>query len=170
MATKQCDPGQIPEANLDLFNYLREAYRRPVNNKFLPYGPIRVDDQHGGDVDGMFCTISATISERTAGEFLLQLRNSPMPGHLRELIEDRNGDVLTDERMLRADAGITVSIKRVTLIRELANAYRRTVGRGNRYLDPCWKWVCPRTADSLDRLADNIRNFRHEQRLSRNTR
>ena len=55
--------------------------------------------------------------------------------------------------------------KRVTLIRELANQYRRTVGRGAAwYDDRNWKWICRRTGESLDRLATNITEFRKFRR------
>jgi hypothetical protein len=35
----------------------------------------------------------------------------------------------------------------------LARAIRRVIGRGQRYPDPNWKWICPRTANSLERFA-----------------
>ena len=51
-------------------------------------------------------------------------------------------------------------------LRKLAQAFRRIVGRDRTYSNRNWKWVCRRTADSIDRLADRLMEYR---RLRRHT-
>ncbi len=59
---------------------------------------------------------------------------------------------------------IALLTKEVSFLRTLAKAFRRIVGRGGRYPVPNWKWICLRTADSLDRLADRLMEYRRIRR------
>ena len=57
-----------------------------------------------------------------------------------------------------------LKITSITFIRKLATTIQNTVGQGKRYADRNWKWSCGRTADALDRLADELKAFRAERR------
>jgi len=167
MATTENNSCPIPEGNLDLFNYLREAYAGPLNDNVWPdwlSDTIRVDDQHDGDVAGMFCTLGITVSETTPNHFQLDIRNSPNATEVLQVIEHHGGEVTTNDKILRAEAQLTLSTTNVTYLRQLACAYHRTTARGASYLDPNWAWICRRTRKSLNRLADTITEFRQQRR------
>ncbi len=147
----------------DLHCYLmHENQDNPWNRKVLCGdldAQIRVDYQNHGDVNHRFCKIGVTVANSNPGEFQLKLTNTPMTEDLRELIEDHGGEVVDDDDEITAT--VDTSIKQVTYLRNLANQYRRTVGRGaEEYADRNWKWICRRTARALDHLADNITGFR----------
>lgn len=156
----------MPQLNKDLFDHLLDTYREPLNRNcstFWPDESLRVDDQNDGDVARMFCTLRITVSTTTPNEFQLDIRNSPNATEVLQLIEDHDGEVTTNDKILRAEAKLTLATNNVTYLRQLARAYRRTTGRGTHYLDANWKWVCKRTAKSLDRLADTITEFRKQR-------
>jgi hypothetical protein len=124
--------------------------------------PIKIDDQGDHDVFPYFCTISVRVPERNGDSLVLKLQYAPLNADARELIEDQGGELENTPR------GTTVTLQlrvtNVTFIRKLARTIRNTVGRGKRYANPNWKWMCGRTADSLDRFADVLMAYRSERR------
>ena len=59
---------------------------------------------------------------------------------------------------------ISMDVKSSPTLRELAKAIRSVTGRGQRYDDSNWKWITRRTADSLERFAQQLRTFRRNAR------
>jgi hypothetical protein len=118
---------------------------------------VKIEDQTAGD-RGLCRLIATVVGPDTSN---LQLTNCPMTDELRAFARSCTG--------LAADTGIDnaiqlrLSVKQVGVIRKLASIIRRTVGRGRRYQDPNWKWICPRTADSLEQFADKITAWRRER-------
>jgi hypothetical protein len=49
-------------------------------------------------------------------------------------------------------------------LRKLARAVRRVTAKGQSYPDPNWKWLADRTADSLERFAQHVDEFRRSAR------
>ena len=148
--------------NFDLHEHLAEEYAGPYNpNVWAGWvrDRIRVDDKDDGDADCHFCKISIAVSETIEEQFQLTLTNTPMTDDLRRLITGHGGKVHESRREI--NASITLTVEETDFIRELAGEYRRTVGRGTSYWNPNWKWICPRTAKSLDRLAKELTTYRH---------
>lgn len=141
--------------------YMDARWVKPIH--FRPGEPISIGEQREGDKHQYCCRLKVTASAITEGEIQLVITNSPMTATLRELIEDR-GEVQWDIDAGHADAALTLSIRDVSRLRQLAKTYRRTVGRGARYSNCNWKWICPRTADALDSLAACLMAFRRVRR------
>ena len=152
-------PGDEAVLNSDLQQHLTEEYRDSYdqNNASRRIGePIKVDNQNKDDADYLFCKMTVTVSQYDPGMFELKLINAPLDDKLRRTIYEGEAKVNYDERLLRADIFITATIKDAEYLWDLAAAYRSRIARGAKYPDPNWRWVCRRTADSLDRLADCI--------------
>lgn len=118
-------------------------------------GPsFRIDDRQERDVYPGFCEIHITVQDPEGSSALLELSPAPHNLEVCEVVERHGG------RVTQGPLGVTI---RLTLshgaagcVRELARAIRRVTRRGQRYPDPNWKWICPRTADSLARFADAL--------------
>jgi hypothetical protein len=167
MKTISTQPSTDSKINEDLQDYLVEQYLAPEDQNIFticPGEPIKVDDQSDKDVDHLFCKMSVTISKYVVNQFELKLSNAPFTEDIRDEINEGDAEITYNENKLTADIRITASTRDVTYIRNLAKVFRKTTGRGANYLDANWKWVCPRTADSLDRLATNIMDFRRRRR------
>ena len=114
--------------------------------------PIKIDDKGDHDVFPFFCTISVRVPERNGDSLVLTLQYAPLNADARELIETQGS------AFENTPPGTTITLQlrvtSVTFIRKLARIIRNSVGRGKRYANPNWKWMCGRTGDSLDRFAD----------------
>jgi hypothetical protein len=167
MSTINTQPSTDSEVNEDLQDYFVDQYLALEDQNIFtnwPGEPIKVDDQESTDVDHLFCKITVTVSDHEVNQFELNLSNAPFTEDLGDEINEGDAEINYNEAKLRAGINIIVSTRDVTYIRNLAKAYRRTTGRGADYLDRNWIWVCRRTADSLDRLASNIMEFRKQRR------
>lgn len=115
---------------------------------------IRIDDRTPDDVYRGFCNIHLMIPEPDAGTLKLILDNVPHDPEVEAIARDLQGTWRT------TPAGRTLcvllTVQQVPEIRRLAAAIRQVVGRGKRYPDRNWKWIAPRAAGSLDRLADAL--------------
>jgi len=124
--------------------------------------PIRIDDRRSTDVSPDFCHLSVLIQDTVAPRFTLYLKNPPLDDDISELICDKDGKITG----VRPELGVEIPLltTEVGFLRELARAFRRIVGRGRTYPNANWKWVCRRTANSLDRLADRLTEYRKLRR------
>lgn len=148
--------------NVDLHEHLAEEYAGPYNPNVWPgwvSDRIKVDDQDDRDADCHFCKISIAVSETIEEQFQLNLTNTPMTDDLRRLITGHGGEVHGGR--LETNASVPLTVEETAYIRELAEEYRNTVGPDASYWNPNWKWVCRRTAKSLDRLANELTTYRH---------
>ena len=91
----------------------------------------------------------------------LSIQHIPLTGESRSLIEDEGGNIREFPDGYVAE--IKLKVKSVTFIRKLARAIRQTIGRGKRYHNPNWKWICPRTAASLERFATVLKTYNTER-------
>ncbi|WLD14657.1 hypothetical protein [Planctellipticum variicoloris] len=137
---------------------LAKAY--PSQAKNLTGGPIhiRVDDRDGDDIYPGFCDIHLKMSDPDAEEFQLILDNVPYNDDVKAVASDLDGTwqtTRTGERFV-----LTLPVADAGGIVRLAKAIRQVVGRGKRYLDRNWKWIAPRTAKSLERLASVVSRIR----------
>ena len=122
--------------------------------------PIKIDDRDRQDVLSSFCTMTVRVPDSSEDTMILSIQHIPLTGESRSLIEDEGGNIraLPDGYV----AEIKLKVKSVTFIRKLARAIRQTIGRGKRYHNPNWKWICPRTAASLERFATVLKSYSTE--------
>jgi hypothetical protein len=113
--------------------------------------------------------MTVRVPDSSEDTLILSIQHIPLTGESRSLIEDEGGNIREFPDGYAAE--ITLKVKSVTFIRKLARAIRQTIGRGKRYLNPNWKWICPRTAASLERFATVLKTYNTErksdQRLER---
>lgn len=120
-----------------------------------PARPFRIDDSSSGR-DRIRWGVLATVPKDVPATIHLELVNCPVDAAVSGLVRGRGeqspaaSDVLVRLRIDPTDSGY---------LRRLAVAVRRTVGRGRRYADSNWKWLAPRTAAALLRLADCLDTF-----------
>ena len=141
-----------------LARYHRGRHRDPAQDQ-----TIKIDDQDN-DVSHLFCHLYVSVPTRGGDAITLTMHRPPLGAAAEDLITRRGGEI--EDTPVGPIVTIRLDIKSITFIRKLAVAIRNTVGTGKRYLDPNWCWLCPRTADSLDRLADELKAFRAERRSS----
>ena len=122
---------------------------------------IKIDDRDGQDVLSSFCTMTVRVPDSSEDTLILSIQHIPLTERSRSLIEGQGGNIREFPDGYRAE--ITLSVKSVTFIRKLARAIRQTTGRGKRYDHPNWKWICPRTAASLERFATVLKTYNTER-------
>lgn len=168
MTTSETYKEQIPEINHELFEYMSGVYG-PTNIRYRrprPFGErIKVDDRGNGEAFDVLYGISMEISPTREKRFELTFMRVPAVEEFAELIEYYGGEVEYQKEKSTLDAHLEVAITNVMILRDLANAFHRRVKRGApRYHISNWKWICPRTGESIDRLANHIMDFRRERR------
>ena len=126
---------------------------------------IRIDDQSGQDVVSCFCSMAVRVPDSSEDALVLTIQQMPLTEQSRSLIEDQGGNIREFAGGYAAE--LTLSVKSVTFIRKLARAIGQTTGRGKRYANPNWKWICPRTAASLERFATVLMSYRAERSSNR---
>lgn len=100
------------------------------------------------DVPTLFCQITVVV--RPDDSFRLTL-NPPCSDEVRAVVR-RHGGLVTEHPTAVIELDFP-SPRSARPVLELAAAVRGVTARGRRYPDPKWKWVAPRTADSLLRFA-----------------
>ncbi len=146
-----------------LRDYLLDAYGgfadRRIKDPALDR-PIKVDDHGPRDVSQSFCSISVSVPDLHAQDLILRLHNVPPCPEAVALVEGLGGTVHTSN----FGSSITLPLKssQGPAIKRLARAIKGVVGRGRQYDDPNLKWICRRTAASLERLAEHLKLYREE--------
>jgi hypothetical protein len=121
-------------------------------------GPFSIDDKNRSDRLHSFCHIHVEFPRRDAETFTVILTNVPWDELVVEIAEELDGrwsDIPTGRCLT-----LTMTAKNATQLGKLAEAIRKVVGRGRRYLDCNWKWMAPRAANSLNKLADILMSYR----------
>jgi hypothetical protein len=119
---------------------------------------VKIDDRQRGDVYPGFCGMQVTDGDDDGSSVCLEMSPAPYDEQVCKLV-NRHGGKFTEDRF-GATIRIPIRRKDSRLVCKLAKAVRRVTGRGKRYLDSNWKWVCPRTAASLERFADVLETVR----------
>ncbi len=125
---------------------------------------IRVDDRNATDMSISFCTVTVRIDEPTSNDFQIILHPVPWNEYVEAKARELRGT--WSKTRLGHSLSLYMTITSISDIRSLAEAIRKVTGRGRRYPDPNWKWVAQRTADTLHRFADSLREYRHCRRNS----
>lgn len=150
-----------------LARFLQEAYQDSRGERLSSasgLSTIQIDDRRSTDVNPDFCSLSVAVPGTAVPNFTLHLKNPPLDAETRALIGDKDGKITGSRPELQVE--IPLLTRDVGYLRNLAQAFRRIVGRNRIYSNRNWKWVCRRTADSIDRLADRLMDYR---RLRRHT-
>ena len=134
---------------------------RRIKNRSLDR-PIQIDDKGPHDVYPHFCTISARVPDRIGETLILTLQNCPCNSELMALVEKRGGTVTPSEH--GPTIRLSIAVNHVGTVASLSHAISKMTKRRRRYSDPNWKWICPRTANSLDRLAGVLPVYKADQR------
>jgi hypothetical protein len=129
--------------------------------------PIRIDDRQPRDRYSRYCDIFVRVPDNRNGLFLLELYHTPYNAEVEDLVKVKGG------RIWQGAAGpssapvlcrIPVRPKDARFLRKLARAVRGVTAKGQTYPDPNWKWLADRTADSLERFAQYVDEFRRSAR------
>ncbi len=139
---------------MKLSEYLEREYtkvRRPGGEDWLV-----VDDETGRDVPGYHCPMRVQVLNDK--EFTLALLNCFVHPALLDRLKSLGAKII-DDRGIR-EATLKFRTNQVKEIRDLATAIRGIYYQGEEYQRKIWPWSCPRTADSIDRLADFIMEYR----------
>lgn len=117
---------------------------------------FQIDDVGDYDVAGNPCSISVRVTGEDV--FTLSLRdNAPVKGVVEQMLKSRGGTVTRVRHSCHAQVELTASDHR--FIDQIAKEIGALVGRGRRYENPNWKWICPRTRDSLRRFSSILRSY-----------
>ena len=115
---------------------------------------IKIDDRDASDVYPYFCSIFVSVPDRTGDALRLTLQHAPSGPEVVEVVQTLGGTVHP------ADFGATLTVNlkasQGPAIRRLARAIKAVVARGRRYDDPNLRWICRRTATSLERFANHL--------------
>jgi hypothetical protein len=159
------NPGTIPMTQLR--DYLLDAYGGCADKRIKDRSldrPIQMDDKGRHDVYQHFCSIFVKAPRQDERTFILTLNNSPLTPKIRQLVEARGGTIAESSDPARATITIRLTTRCVSFLNQLARTYRSAVFKGRRYADPQWKWICPRTSNSLERLAVVLDEFNQRRR------
>lgn len=144
-----------------LAEFLRKQYGE-VNGRFpgltSDHIMVRIDDRRVSDCSLDFCEVTVLVSLTSRSNFVINLKKAPVNEVVIGLVHGKDGTIVESEG--RRNLRIALSTAEVTFLRRLAVAIRHVPGRGRSYLVPNWKWVAPRTADSLQRFADTVMEYR----------
>jgi hypothetical protein len=127
---------------------------------------LRIDDRSSQDVYPAFCDIHVTVPDFEGKTFWLELRHPPLNAEVTEFLEDQDCEFRYTALCTIISLHLTVAIGS-KVIKDLGRAIRRVTGRGQRYSDPNWKWICPRTSDSLVLFARALTEARSQRFPSR---
>jgi hypothetical protein len=141
-------------------NLLDACCPRGRGNVASPRTSVRIDDRQESDVYPGFCEIHVSVQDPDGSSVLLELSPAPHNAEVCEVVERHGGQVT--HAPLGVSVRLSVGPKDARRVRDLARAIRRVIGRGQRYPDPNWKWLCPRTANSLERFARLLARANHQ--------
>ena len=118
--------------------------------------PFKIDDQSENDSQQQFCAIFVRVTG--SDRFVLSLsNNAPINPDIATLVESQGGEARTIARYSHIE--VELSVGDVGFIRELSSMIRGLVGAGRHHENRDWKWLCPRTADSLDNFANLLSRY-----------
>jgi len=140
-----------------LSEFLYLEYGGKPNDARPPY-LFRIDDRRAEDVLLHFCVMQVGGADKYGRVLELTLFNVPYNADVELAAAELNGKWSDTAR--GRNLTVRVSARSTTKVRNLARAIRRVVGRKKTYLNCNWRWVAPRTADSLNRLADKLWQYR----------
>lgn len=147
-----------------LQSHLDQAYAGRRTTDRNGQWTVCVDDHNAKDVSPDFCDIYIR-GKGQPDDFQLVLVNPPVNDAILDLCAAHDGTYRTAGR---PSLSIPLTVHDATFLRHLAKAIKGLVRRGQRYTNKNWRWVCPRTAASLERFTQHLASFVKQQRPARN--
>lgn len=128
-------------------------YKKLHHNK-----PFRVDDFSESDVGNLFCHIFVYADDNNT--IRIEMRtNVPRNEDVENLLKQADATTRTWDDGDSAEVKLEVNVEDTDYLRRLSYAVRGVVAPGAQYPDPNWKWLAPRTASSLEKLADVLDEY-----------
>ncbi len=145
-----------------LNDYLAKAYGQTNINRLPAHARrICVDDYGPHDHSPPFCHINAHVKDDD-DSFDLVLEHVPTNAAVLELVDEVRGEI-TDNGLSK-DIRLHLYASQGPYIRRLAQAIRKVVARGAKYQNRNWKWIAPRTAASLEKLAAHLKQYERRRK------
>ncbi|SIO63379.1 hypothetical protein SAMN05444166_7329 [Singulisphaera sp. GP187] len=123
--------------------------------------PIKVDEKGPRDVCPSFGSIFVSVPQRTGVSLKLILHHCPTSPEVMDLVETLGGELQPAD--FRPTIILTLRSSQGPAVKRLARAIRAIIGRGRTYDDPNLRWICPRTATSLEKLAEHLADYYSER-------
>ena len=123
--------------------------------------PFKIDDQTDGDNHDRFCGIFVRVIDDANFELDLT-NNAPTSPKIKELVESKRGEVQAESDY--GSINVTLTLDDHIFIERLSNEIDRLIAPGRKYTDPNWKWLCPRTAESLRQFAGVLKSYQGKER------
>ena len=143
---------------MTLFEFLVRQYITPDATDRYMRRHSSIDIHNQADAVHRRCSIWASKVEGIDDGVLLQMTQMPIDGDLADFLEELNCTV--DRQADRAKVQLQITAADSPRIRRIAKQIRQLVGPGTGYRDRNWKWVCPRTSDTLAAFAGHLRSYR----------
>lgn len=118
--------------------------------------PFKIDDQSQQDAHDLFCGIFVRVIAKDRFERSLS-NNAPLNSTIKSLVQSKGGKFSTFEN--KSHIEVDLSVTDIEFIRDLSNLIAGLVSPGKRYKNQNWKWLCPRTTASLDRLVNLLLEY-----------
>jgi hypothetical protein len=150
--------------SIELKKYLFDHYGGYADKRvkdFRKEYPFKIDDQSDNDSPDRFCSIFVKVTG--ADRFNLSLDNkAPVTPAIKDLVEKHGGKIYCNGE--RKHIEIDLSVEDVNFIKKLSRSINALVAPGTYYEDRNLRWLCPRTADSLERFANVLDEFQEHQK------
>jgi len=117
---------------------------------------FKIDDQSSSDVQDQFCGIFVLVLNSDQIELSLS-NNAPISTNIKKLLKTQKGSFWTIG--YRSHIKVELSVSDMKFIKQLSQEIAGLVSPGKKYKNPNWKWLCPRTSKSLNRLAKALSDF-----------
>ncbi len=124
---------------------------------------FKIDDQDTDDKHEYFCGIFVKVIEGSKFELHLT-NNAPFNSKIKSMVKAKGGKV--QERDYKS-IEVNLTSKDYDFVSKLAVEIQGLVARGKKYNNPNWKWLCPRTANSLSHFSGILKKYKGKDLLKR---
>jgi hypothetical protein len=150
--------------SIELKKYLFDQYGGFADRRVKDLSkdcPFKIDDQSDKDSPDRFCSVFVKVTGMD--RFMLSLdNNAPVTPDIKDFVELHGGKIYCNGE--RKHIEIEISVEDVDFLKRLSYSIRALVTPGRYYEDRNWIWLCPRTADSLERFAQVLDEFQEHQK------
>lgn len=118
---------------------------------------FKIDDFGQQDTSERFCHIFVDVIDNTTNFVLCLANNAPISPEIEELISSNGGELT---QAIRNHIYIQLTPRDHEFVKLFASEIRKLVSPDREYEDSNWKWLCPRTAESLRRFAKVLERYK----------
>jgi len=118
--------------------------------------PFKIDDQDTDDTHEHFCGIFVRVIE--GAKFDLHLsNNAPLNSKIKNMVKAKVGKVQEGKYN---SIEVNLTSKDYDFVSKLADEIEGLVAHGKKYNNRNWKWLCPRTANSLRQFSEVLKKYK----------